>query len=161
MRPVDKGSAPRTYSDYREAKGDLSARLGDYCSYCERRVETHLAVEHIQPQSSHIALQNEWANLLLSCVNCNSVKGKKSVTLDDYFWPDRDNTLRAIQYLEGGMAAPHIGLAPEDHIRAENTISLTGLDRFPGNSGQEPTPADQRWIRSETAGSKRRYFVPV
>lgn len=147
MRPVDKGKSPSVYSHYREAASDLVTRLGDYCSYCERQIETHLAVEHVQPKSHHDKLRNEWSNLLLGCVNCNSIKGNEDVALDDYFWPDRDNTLRALQYLEGGVVEPRAGLAPEDHVRAKNTITLTGLDKDPGNSGREPTDSDRRWSR--------------
>ena len=51
MRPVDKGTAPTVYTKYQDAGPDLQSRLGDYCSYCERQIETHLAVEHIQPKS--------------------------------------------------------------------------------------------------------------
>ena len=42
MRPVDKGAAPAVYTHYKNARVDLIGRLGDYCSYCERQIETHL-----------------------------------------------------------------------------------------------------------------------
>ena len=93
MRPVDKGAAPALYARYQDAGVDLMGRLGDYCSYCERQIETHLAVEHIQPKFWHVSRKNSWSNLLLGCVHCNSSKGKKNVGLRNYFWPDRDNTL--------------------------------------------------------------------
>jgi hypothetical protein len=51
MRPVNRGAAPAVYTNYQNAGPDLQACLGDYCSYCERQIETHLAVEHIQPKS--------------------------------------------------------------------------------------------------------------
>ena len=146
MRPVDKGAAPTVYTCYQEALVDLRNRLGDYCSYCERQIETHLAVEHIQPRASNPKLQNSWANLLLSCVNCNSCKGDRPVTLFDYFWPDRDNTLRAFKYAKGGLVRPHADLVAVDQVRAQNSIALTGLDKFPGNAGRQPTKSDQRWL---------------
>src|SRR5688572_22629383 len=93
-RPVDKGAAPRVYAAYQEAGSDLQARLGDYCSYCERRIETHLAVEHVQPKVRRASLRTSWRNFLLGCVHCNSCKGKKRIALHSYYWPDRDNTLR-------------------------------------------------------------------
>ncbi len=149
MRPIDKGAAPAAYTTYQDAGPELRKRLGDYCSYCERRIETHLAVEHVQPKVRRTELRNSWANFLLCCVNCNSSKGKKRVALRDYFWPDRDNTLRAIEYVDGGLVHPVADLAVPHQARAQDTISLTGLDKFPGNKGREPTPADQRWLRRQ------------
>ena len=151
MRPVDKGAAPAIYARYQDAGVDLIARLGDYCSYCERQIETHLAVEHVQPKIRCPTLRNSWANFLLSCVNCNSSKGEKCVALHDYFWPDRDNTLRALEYVNGGLVRPHAALAAVDQVKARDTIALTGLDKFPGNQGREPTGSDWRWqSRRET-----------
>src|SRR2546425_11096780 len=60
MRPVDKGAAPAVYARYQDAGPDLRARLGDYCSYCERQIETHLAVEHVQPKSHAHAPHTDW-----------------------------------------------------------------------------------------------------
>ena len=147
MRPVDKGAAPAVYAHYKDASVDLRDRLGDYCSYCERQIETHLAVEHVQPKVRRPTLQNSWANFLFSCVHCNSSKGKKRVALRDHFWPDRDNTLRAFEYVNGGLVRPHAGLVAVDQGRARNSIALTGLDKFPGNAGREPTDSDRRWLR--------------
>ena len=76
MRPVDKGVAPARYVRYQDANSDLRGRIGDYCSYCERQIETHLAVEHVQPKVRRTTLRNSWSNFLLGCVNCNSSKGK-------------------------------------------------------------------------------------
>ncbi|MDE0529140.1 MAG: HNH endonuclease [Truepera sp.] len=149
MRPVDKGTAPNVYAHYQDARVDLIDRLGNYCSYCERRVETHLAVEHILPQSQNYTLRNSWANFLLSCVHCNSSKGNKHVVLGNYYWPDRDNTLRAIEYVDGGLAQPHAGLTAGDQVRARDTIALTGLDKSPGNQDREPTASDRRWLRRQ------------
>ena len=151
MRPVDKGAAPATYARYQDAGPDLQRRLGDYCSYCERQIETNLAVEHKQPKSIVRRLRTDWDNFLLACVNCNSNKGDTAIRLADYFWPDSDNTLRAFEYVEGGLVRPHPSLAAVNRVRARDTLALTGLDRFPGNEGREPTHPDRRWLRrSET-----------
>lgn len=149
MRPVDKGAAPTVYAHYRCAGSDLKSRIGEYCSYCERKLETHLAVEHIQPKVSYPALQNSWENFLLACFNCNSSKGDKHVILGDYYWPDRDNTLRALEYVEGGLVRPHPCLKEADRVRAENTITLTGLDKIPGAPGRQPTHRDRRWLKRQ------------
>jgi uncharacterized protein (TIGR02646 family) len=149
MRPVNKGAAPNTYTDYRDAANDLQDRLGDYCSYCERQIETHLAVEHIQPKSLNGTLKNDWSNFLLACVHCNSSKGDTPVTLTDYYWPDLDNTLRALAYRQGGIVEPNPNLAPPDQAKAIATITLTGLDKDPGNpdAARKPTGSDRRYLR--------------
>jgi uncharacterized protein (TIGR02646 family) len=154
MRPVDKGSAPRVYARYQDAGPDLQTRLGDYCSYCERQIETNLAVEHIQPKSLVPALATAWTNFLLGCVNCNSSKGDTTVNVTDYLWPDTDNTLRAFQYLRGGMIELHAGLNATMVVKAQDTIQLLGLDRYPGNNGREPTSADKRWLRRQQTWQK-------
>lgn len=154
MRPVDKGVAPDVYARYQDAGPDLQARLGDYCSYCERQIETNLAVEHVQPKSRVPALCTDWTNFLLGCVNCNSSKGTTPINLVDYFWPDADNTLRAFEYVRGGMIQPNPALAAGLAGKAHATISLTGLDRDPGNPGKVPSSADQRWLRRQQAWEK-------
>jgi len=149
MRPVDKGSAPREYANYQDAGPDLQQRLGDYCSYCERQIETNLAVEHVQPKSLLPALSLLWSNFLLACVNCNSCKGRTPITISDYFWPDTDNTLRALEYSRGGLIRPHPALSAAQQQIARATISLVGLDKDPGNAGREPNPSDKRWFRRQ------------
>lgn len=154
MRPVDKGPAPRTdYTDYKQALPDLIERLGPYCSYCERRLEIGLAVEHVQPKSMEAALELEWINFLLGCVNCNSCKGKKEIELEKYLWPDVHNTFLAIEYTEGGV--PRVSTDPRvsdrDQQRAGKLIELIGLDRRPGIPGKKPAKRDRRWYyRNET-----------
>ncbi|RYF31094.1 MAG: HNH endonuclease [Comamonadaceae bacterium] len=147
MRPVDKGAAPAVYAKYQDAGPDLQSRLGDYCSYCERQIETHLAVEHVQPKVRRAYLATAWQNFLLGCVHCNSSKGKKRVVLSRFYWPDRDNTLRAFEYIAGGRVQPSAALAAAEANRAQETIALTGLDKYPGNPGREPTASDRRWLR--------------
>lgn len=151
MRPVDKGMAPGTYAKYQDALPDLKGRLGDYCSYCERQIETNLAVEHVQPKLHVPALLTNWSNFLLGCVNCNSIKGHDPINLTDYFWPDTDNTMRAFNYVRGGLIQPDPTLGPGLAAKATATIRLTGLDLDPGNPGRKPTTADQRWLRRQQA----------
>lgn len=149
MRPVDKGAAPGVYTKYQDAGPALQARLGDYCSYCERQIETHLAVEHIQPKSDVPALCTTWSNFLLGCSNCNSSKGDTSVCPSDYLWPDCDNTLRAFHYVRGGLVLASPTMAPAITAKAQATIALIGLDKYPGNQGREPTSSDRRWLKRQ------------
>ncbi|MEP7218872.1 MAG: HNH endonuclease, partial [Bacteroidota bacterium] len=133
----------RSYSDYKHAITDLKEAIGDYCSYCERQIETNLAVEHVTPKSRADELRNEWSNFLLGCVNCNSCKGTKSHPATAVFRPDRDNTLRIVSYTSADVVTPHPALSSRDRDRAMRTIELVGLDRRPGHPRYRK--GDGRW----------------
>ena len=68
------------------------------------QLDSALGVERIQPKKTRGCTQidsqreMDWNNFLLACPNCNSTKGNTDVVLDDYLWPDRDNTFRALKY---------------------------------------------------------------
>ena len=117
-----------------------------YCSYCERQIETHIAVEHIHPKISNGALALVWTNFLLACVNCNSCKGDTPILLAAYLWPDSDNTLRAFVYQHGLVMASG-GLVAPLRAKVDALIRLVGLDKDPGNPDPErrPSSADRRW----------------
>lgn len=144
MRPVKRGDSPITgdYTNYKDAKTELISRVGSgwvaqkhlasYCSYCERKIETMLAVEHIEPKDGPYGkphLIGSWKNFLLACVNCNSTKKDKPVILDDLFSPDRDNTFAAFEYLPDGNVIPASNLTPTNRQKALDTLALTGLDK--------------------------------
>ncbi|MDP3223188.1 MAG: HNH endonuclease [Rubrivivax sp.] len=133
MRPVQRGASPQAndFSDYVDAKPFLVSRLGPYCSYCDRRVSTNLAVEHIQPKGlpAYAALTGRWTNFLLGCVNCNSTKKDKHVALSDFFLPDRDNTFAAFNYRADGGIEVSGGVALAQHALATGLLSLVGLDK--------------------------------
>lgn len=134
MRPIKRGESPieGEFQDYKDAKPELISRLGSYCSYCERRVVTNLAVEHIQPKdgdNGHPELIGCWENFLLACVNCNSTKSAKRVELDQYLLPDRDNTFHAYTYSEDGTISVDPGLQSTQSNCALKTLQLVGLDK--------------------------------
>lgn len=132
MRPIERGPAPQVYARYEDAKQDLVNRLGLYCSYCERRIVTLLAVEHIQPKDlpQYAHLKVVWENFLLGCVNCNSAKGCKDVILSTLLLPDRDNTFAAYRYDPLGTVEVKTGLEPSVSAMAESTRDLTALNRL-------------------------------
>ena len=155
MRPVNRGPIPTdasgneiNYTNYQYAREKLIERLGEICSYCEMHLDSSLHVEHVKPKkpegSGDIIPEHEldWHNFLLACVNCNSTKSNKNVVLDDYFWPDRDNTFRAFNYSEGGIIKASDALSAELKDKANATIKLTGLDKHPLNA---PKASDRRW----------------
>lgn len=131
MRPVERGNSPKAgdFADYRDAFPELVSRLGPYCSYCERRVPTLLAVEHIQPKGLYPSLEGRWDNFLLGCVNCNSTKGHQDVKLNAVLLPDRDNTAAAFAYKPDGRIVLAHGLPAAVRPMAERVLSLTGLDK--------------------------------
>lgn len=146
MRPVTRGADPGPFAQYRDAADPLMARLGCYCSYCERYIETHLAVEHIQPKDPNPQSERTWNNFLLACVNCNSCKGDHNVVVADHLWPDTDNTLRAYRFRQGLVEVePTLDAAVSPLAIA--LYRLVGLDKDPGNpaSDRKPTSADRRW----------------
>lgn len=147
-KPVDHAGNEKQFRNHKEARPDLIARIGQYCSYCEMKLDATLDVEHVQPKKHHPDLSLEWNNFLLACKNCNSTKLDKDVELDDYFWPDQDNTFRAFRYAEGGLIEPADTLDAVQTEKAMNTIKLTGLDKRPLHN---PTASDRRWLnRRET-----------
>ncbi len=140
MRPVRRNSSPIAgdYNDYTDARTDLVSRIGSgwsdgnhlasYCSYCERPISTGLAVEHIEPKKGPHGkphLIGRWENFLLACTNCNSTKKDKKVIFTDLYFPDRDNTFSAFDYLKDGNLQP---ADPGDQI-ATDTLKLTGLHK--------------------------------
>jgi len=139
MRPIRRGTSPIAFDfeDYKDAKPDLVARLGSYCSFCERRIATNLAVEHVQPKglAAYSHLIGRWENFLLACVNCNSSKLVKDVKVANLLLPDRDNTFAALQYLRDGSieASPSAVAAGLVKI-VSDTLALTGLDKAALNS---------------------------
>ncbi len=164
MRPVNRGAAPALYARYESAKQDLVNRLGSYCSYCERRIPTLLAVEHIQPKglAQYAHLECEWTNFLLACVNCNSAKSHAAVECDALLLPDRDNTFVAFVYDELGTVAPNPAIGPAVGALALALRDLTALNRMDHPHWDEAVAFSalervgqrvQAWLQAEEARS--------
>jgi len=145
MRPVERGPVRNTYVNYTDAIEDLEAALGRYCSYCERHIVVSLAVEHVSPKSVDPTLQTTWSNFLLSCGNCNSVKGKKETNSDGWLWPDRDNTFFAFQYSAGGFVNVKADLPSPQKEQAKALCDLVGLDRHGATGFPKGAKRDKRW----------------
>jgi uncharacterized protein (TIGR02646 family) len=160
MRPVERGLAPKIYAKYGDAVEDLKSRLGSYCSYCERQVSASLAVEHVIPKNLYPELEREWNNFLLGCTNCNSVKSDREVIIQNFLWPDRDNTLLPLVYAKGGFVRLVDNLDNEQKTKAQALLDLVGLQRHPGLI--KPAQKDKRWQDREeswaTAEKCKDYF---
>ena len=149
MRPVSKGNAPRIYNRYDHARDDLFQQIGMYCSYCEMPIQNMAEVEHVIPLDNGGA-ELDWGNFLPACKYCNTSKSNRNLTRDNYFWPDRDNTLRAFLYSQGIQISPALNLTIIETACARATIDLCKLDRQPG-SDNPPTERDTRWMGRDRA----------
>lgn len=152
MRPVDKGTAPRVYTNYGAARHDLADRIGYYCSYCEMGVNNMIEVEHVHPIANG-GNPLDWNNFLLSCKYCNTVKKANNPSRVNYLWPDVDNSDLAFNYSEIDVIQPKPTLNAPLNAYAEATIKMMGLDRKPGGMF-EPTLADTRWVIRQQAWDK-------
>ncbi len=156
MRPVEKGTAPKTYSNYQDARNDLVDRIDWCCSYCEMKVFNSINVEHVVP-IAHGGAELDWENFLLACFHCNgkSNKGDKNISREGYYWADKDNTINAFRYLPiPDIIEPNPNLSELQKVKAQKTIDLLGLDKFPGKPNKEPTQGDKRWIAIREAWGK-------
>jgi uncharacterized protein (TIGR02646 family) len=147
MRPVERGTCPTEADDipkkfrkYQDAQVELVARIGKYCSYCERSL-SNAAIEHKRPRKWHPILECDWDNFLLACSNCNSTKGARNIQLEDYYWADQDNTARAFEYHKAGTIYVNSCLTLAEQQLAQNTLELTGLNKVPSH----PSIRDDRW----------------
>jgi len=159
MRPVDKTSFSgnkTTYKPFNTAKDDLITTLGSFCSYCERAViYPALAVEHIENKDTYPDKECDWSNFLLACVNCNSIKGKKSVQA--VLLPDRDNTFEVFLYLDSGFIQVKPNTGSTLALQAQALINLVRLDRIPSCNGY--AGSDNLWlIRKEAWVLAHRYL---
>lgn len=135
MRSIDKGIAPSTYTNYKDARNDLAERIGWFCSYCEMPVRNMIEIEHVHPKQNG-GNELDWDNFLLSCRYCNSIKSNNNQSRADYLWPDVDNTTLAYEYSELEIVKPSKSLPRNIESFANNTINLMGLNRTP-HSGNE------------------------
>jgi len=134
MRPIRRDVSPQVadFNSYDDARDHLRGRIGCYCSYCERRVDPNLAVEHIQAKAipAYAHLEGRWTNFLVACVNCNSTKGSKQFALADVLLPDRDNTFLAFDYTDDGKVSVRPGLTEPQAAAATATLALVGLQKM-------------------------------
>lgn len=156
MRPVSRGGVPTdnvgnvvVFNDYAEARDPLINRIGDYCSYCEVALHSTIHVEHVRPKDQVKALARTWSNFLLACDSCNSVKGSDDLVLNEYYWPDTDNT--SLPFVYELDRAPQVqgGMNPSQTAVAGRTLNLTGLNREPGHL--QLTVRDRRWLKRREA----------
>ncbi len=153
MRPLDKDIEPNktdklsvSVKEYQNYRRYLIDSIGEYCSYCESKINSNLAVEHIRPKTHNPDLELKWDNLLLACVNCNSTKGHQNINVSDYILPNKDNSFNTFKYDNSGKVKVNSSISSSDLIKAKNTINLLGLDKI------EPKKDTSKW---EIASDRR------
>ena len=150
MRSVERGRWPTkqdgrriSFAEYGHAKGPLIERIGEYCSYCERRGDLH--VEHVVPKSIDDDLKTEWSNFLLGCGNCNSRKFNRNTSREGYLWPDTHDTFGAFVYRSGGRALVKDGLTPDEYRKASALFNLVGLGGMGTRTDRRRHKRRQAW----------------
>lgn len=144
MRPVERGQAPLddvgnpiAFAHHTDARDHLISRIGDFCSYCENALHSQIDVEHVQPKTAAPGgrpdLALSWDNFLLACSYCNRAKSDTVINLNDYLWPDRDNTFLAFVYAVDCPPEANGQLDAAFVTAARSMIELTRLDRLPGH----------------------------
>ena len=128
MRPINKGTAPRVYTDYHQAKDDLRDRLSSYCSYCEMNISNGMDIEHVSPKSKNPELANDWDNFLIACKFCNRIKSNDNTNRDGYIFPDTHNTAYAYSYTKTKVKVNEL-LNTNEKLLAQNTIDLIDINR--------------------------------
>lgn len=160
MRAVNKGNVPlvnghpKVVSDYKDWRQDLLERIGNYCCYCNMRLNDSPQVEHVvpkNPQAGHAAGSLlDWDNMLLACGPCNREKSNKPVSNNTHYLPDFHNTQIVFEYFvkPHPSKADRIACIPrprnDPHVvqsKAQATIDLCKLDKVEFNK----RATDLRW----------------
>ena len=153
MRPVDKSRYTTNhieYNPYGDAKPDLIAAIGTFCSYCEREgFSSALDVEHIQDKDGHPDKEFLWNNFLLACKNCNSIKGTKEIDFPNIILPHMQNTFSPFEYLESGFIKIKDEVVEPLRSKVVELVNLVGLDRRPGIANY--STKDDRWQERKQA----------
>ena len=151
MRPIVRGRKPSglVMKHWQDAAEPLRARIGSYCSYCEKPLSDITDVEHVQPKKYYPNRKLEWENFLLACSSCNRIKGAKPQdALSNYVLPDSENPLLYLQYHPLQLPTAHRPSDPAGEQRMARTIELVGLARDK-TTQPRATGKDRRWIQRQ------------
>jgi hypothetical protein len=159
MRPINKGTVPLeedgqpvTVSNHRQWRSYLIGRIGEYCSYCEMKLNDSPQVEHVVAQDIDDSRALDWENLLLACGPCNRTKSNHPCPPETHYLPDVHNTYLAFEFFtssnsrHGNEPAAFIQIKtipPPFSAKASNTIALCALDR--DTTADALTVTDLRW----------------
>ncbi len=164
MRPLDKGPCPTDETgdpifvhQYTLWRKRLIDRIGYYCVYCNMPLSHSLQVEHVVPKNPPAGYTSGnplgWENMLLACGPCNNAKGNTPVDVNDYYFPENNNTLLPFQicihpeHADAAVVQQAEGLESFQQTKAEDTIALLGL----ANIDRRENIVDIRWLKRREA----------
>lgn len=155
INPKNQKAILKEYKPHTTAKPDLEDNLGPYCGYCEVFNST-TQVDHIISQNQDTSKEKIylWDNFIPACSKCNGKDNKtnKIVNFDTIYFPDRNNTLMAFTYGEGGFVAVNPDLSNEQKLKAQSLMDLICLDKYPKNPKYSEFNAnDNRWMHRDHA----------
>ena len=162
MRPIERGQVPinadgtpKIVAVYRNWRKDLIDRLGNYCSFCEMKLNDSPQVEHVVAQNIDPALALEWTNLLLACSPCNRAKSDNPCPPQTHYLPTTHNTFLPFLFSittnprQSNEAASFVvvntNLQANQQLKAQNTLILCQLDTDFTAIGSEQRVTDLRW----------------
>ncbi len=162
MRPIERGQVPKnddgtlkTVAIYQNWRKDLINRLGNYCSFCEMRLNDSPQIEHVIAQDIKPQLALDWANMLLACGACNRAKSNAPCPTETHYLPTTHNTFLPFLFSittnprQDNEAASFVvvntNLQANQQIKAQNTLNLCQLDTDFTAIGSEQKVTDLRW----------------
>lgn len=146
MRPIEKKAPKKIFTNYKKYSSELTIQTLKYCHFCEMPILNAPSVEHIKPKkcignhTKYKNLRNHWSNLLLICNYCNSNKLNIDLKTYNYYWPQKNNTLKIFKYIP--LVSKKSNLSQNQSIKAQNTLDLYKIDKIKKSDGT----SDSRFI---------------
>ncbi|WP_212005488.1 HNH endonuclease [Chitinophaga sp. HK235] len=155
--PVDQAGTPIAVSDYDRWRKLLIERIGYYCCYCNIPLSHNLQVEHVVPKNPPpgyaVGDPLAWDNMLLACGPCNRTKWNQPVDFNDYYFPEKNNTLIPFEIIfhpvdpSAAIVNHSEDLQLHQQSKARSTIDLMGLNVI----DQRADIVDIRYMRRRDA----------
>lgn len=124
------------YGNYDEIADALFTMTENHCSFCDIQPlrQSGATIEHFKPKKKFPLLAYVWINLFYCCVNCQK-KGSKFDPKCKPLKPDQINYdfnyyFRLEETIEEVFIRPNLERSVEEQKRAEETITLYGLNKF-------------------------------
>ncbi len=135
-------------------RAQLHREQGELCVYCEGKVAPNGGhIDHIKPRAAHPEKTFVYENLAHSCSaedHCGHAKADRPLAIEPGTGCNRYFSLAG----STGKLLPAPGLTTEDHVAAQRTIDILGLNRSPALVRQRleyfniirgmPNPEDQQ-----------------
>ncbi|SIR07146.1 retron Ec78 anti-phage system effector HNH endonuclease PtuB [Marinobacterium stanieri] len=107
---------------------------GDFCAYCECKLDKARHIEHFEPRKNNRRLTFEWDNLFGSCgrtSRCGHYKDgskAKAYEIENILKPDIDDPHNYFIFNSNGRISPRKDLSILNTKKAEETIRVFNLD---------------------------------